>query len=391
MVSLISHSLPFCPHHFPSSPSEALNTLAGSLTTDKFYDLLCSYIEDSRIDELKGLDSDLLLQQNSVGETLLHLAASRGDAKINRFMIERTGTVLFNVKTEYNGYTPLHLAMYGNNDEITNLLLEKAKEESMNDFLNQPDSYGQTALHHAAYQGNLKACQQLYPIMSDQAILLQTKGRKQTILHFAVQIGNKEIVKFLLTRKELAKELLLKTDCYGQTVLHWAAGDGNYALVDIIIDNAGHLSDEEAKRFFLMKKKEGFTALHLAAHSKDNASIRSLVMVAKSRKIPELISTTDDYGQTALHWTAAKGNVEASKLLCNEMDSSMINIKMTGRGQTALHFAAHGAHLETIKILIDKGADKSIRDVNGMTAYEWAKENLKIASKDAIIAMLKPT
>ena len=40
-----------------------------------------------------------------------------------------------------------------------------------------------------------------------------------------------------------------------------------------------------------------------------------------------------------------------------------------------LHIAAERGDIETVKILIENGIDKSIKDSNGKTAADYAKDN----------------
>ena len=111
-------------------------------------------------------------------------------------------------------------------------------------------------------------------------------------------------------------------------------------------------------------------------------------MEATQDSIPEFISAVDEYGQTALHWAAGRGNLKASECLCKEMKSEGINIQMTVRQQTALHFAVQGGYTDIVRLLISSGADIDLKDVNGWTALDWAR-NHPTESKEAIIKLLE--
>ena len=219
--------------------------------------------------------------------------------------------------------------------------------------------------------------------MSASAIALQIRDRLQTALHFAVQGGHYPIVELLLSNAEVAMKLFEKIDKYGQSALHWATGkpsDQGKELVDLLIEKAFILPPELCKNFFLAKKNEGYTALHIAVHANSNETIKSLVRATKD-SILEFISAVDQYGQTALHWAAGRGNLNASTCLCEVMKPDEINIQMTNRQQTALHFAVQGGYTDIVQLLINSGADIDLKDVNGWTAFRYGPDIIQQGQK----------
>lgn len=66
-------------------------------------------------------------------------------------------------------------------------------------------------------------------------------------------------------------------------------------------------------------------------------------------------------------------NINAAKAL---LDSGVVNINtINSSGQTALIKAVLGKSKDMVSFLLEKGADKSVKDNDGKTAYDYAVEN----------------
>ena len=93
------------------------------------------------------------------------------------------------------------------------------------------------------------------------------------------------------------------------------------------------------------------------------------------------IDAEDGWGQTALHFAAAKGFDEAIPLLVNHganvnYVSNAGYIYNTHDGHyTPIHFAAQHGHNNAIKLLIQHGADTNLKTQLGKTALDLAREN----------------
>jgi len=74
----------------------------------------------------------------------------------------------------------------------------------------------------------------------------------------------------------------------------------------------------------------------------------------------------DPYRGTPLIWAAARNRTEAAAWLLDH--GADVNQKATfgglthGQGITALHMAAQNGHLAMVKLLVERGADRTIRD-----------------------------
>ncbi|OIW28755.1 ankyrin, partial [Coniochaeta ligniaria NRRL 30616] len=89
---------------------------------------------------------------------------------------------------------------------------------------------------------------------------------------------------------------------------------------------------------------------------------------------PASINERDVAGQTALHWAARMGNIDAvRKLLCYEADASARELL----GWTPLHFAAQNYNgsimvLLIFEALVEEGAEVNRRDNYGNTPLAYA-------------------
>jgi len=92
----------------------------------------------------------------------------------------------------------------------------------------------------------------------------------------------------------------------------------------------------------------------------------------------------DEDNNSVLHFSVA-GN---SRLISeNLIKTQLISINhINTQGQTPLMWGAEKNAIDTVKLLIEKGADKSIIDANGKTAYDYAVEGNYVE----IAKMLKP-
>jgi ankyrin repeat protein len=237
-----------------------------------------------------------------------------------------------------------------------------------------------------------------------------------TPLHWAVSRGNLEMVKLLLGAKadvnarandgwtplheaedEDVAELLLArgagvnaASSLGKTPLHAAAARGNRDVVALLLAHGGEMN---------AKDKAGNTPVHAAvenghadvvalllAHGADCAigdaawagDIGKLNALLKGQ--PDLVSSKDAAGNTALHWAALGGSAEAVQaLLAAKADPNAAN----SDGDTALHLALNGA---VARALLAGGADVNARNKLGRTPLHMAADKGRPEVAQALLA-----
>ena len=86
------------------------------------------------------------------------------------------------------------------------------------------------------------------------------------------------------------------------------------------------------------------------------------------------ITTVDRNGATALHLAAAYGHVDILKKIIDTHLAERDHLNaQDNHGQTALHMAAEGGMVNSVMLLLQKGADATILDDDGNTAYDLAQ------------------
>jgi uncharacterized protein len=110
------------------------------------------------------------------------------------------------------------------------------------------------------------------------------------------------------------------------------------------------------------KNEDGYTPLILACYRGNNEVAKYIVQNGKSNNI------TSDMG-TPLMACAVKGNNEiAAFLLKNKANPNLTD----GNGTNALMYAAQFENTVLIKLLLEYKADKTAKNKEGKTAFEYA-------------------
>lgn len=146
----------------------------------------------------------------------------------------------------------------------------------------------------------------------------------------------------------------------GDTVLIRATMCYDPYLVKIILE---HGADPNLKDSSL-----GLSALYWAS---DRGYVESIKLLISHGADVNIID--DSYNNTPLHLTSLYGHTEATKLLID--NDAYVDAK-DDKGNTPLHNVALGnrSNVETAIYLIEHGANKNIKNNEGKTAYEIAKE-----------------
>jgi ankyrin repeat protein len=194
-----------------------------------------------------------------------------------------------------------------------------------------------------------------------------------TALHWAAYNGNVELTKRLLT----AGADVGATNEFGSTPLAEAATVGNAAVIEALLDGGAAVDAPGA---------DGQTALMVVARSSNTAAARVLIEHGANVNAREAWRE-----QTALMWAAAQSQPEMVALLVEhgaEVDArSAVNDwprQVTAEprrmyrpfgGLTALLFAAREGCLECVRALVAGGADVDLTDPKGVTPLFLAIDN----------------
>ena len=200
------------------------------------------------------LDGNIKISdQNLKSEELFQYIQQRNIGKIKEYFSNPEYKV-WQVKDE-NGYTILHKSVFNNDYEITSTIIEEVKKrlgmnkESLPKFINEKTNDGLTALHYAAYKGNIKLLQLL---INNGASVDDVTNLGKNVMHMAAE-GNQPSMMIYLISKE--HQSPTSVDENGSTPLHWACYSGAEEAVNFLLNLGADINAQD---------KEKLTPLHLA-------------------------------------------------------------------------------------------------------------------------------
>jgi len=263
-------------------------------------------------------------ERGTNGNTLLNLAVSfagRPDWKGGVSAIEALLAAGADVNDANDrGWTPLHQAAYSNGTEIANILLEKGA-----------------------------------------ALDAEAHGAGGTPLITALFWGHREVAD------------LLGSHAVSPNNLRAAAGLGILELVEACFSGDRTLTAEAGAARGFYRPHSGFPDWHPSTDPQEVLD-EALVWACKSNRVSVLERLVragarldaDPYRGTPLIWAAARNRTEAAAWLLDH--GANVDQKGTfgglthGQGVTALHMAAQSGHMPMVKLLVERGADRSIKD-----------------------------
>ena len=215
------------------------------------------------------------------------------------------------------------------------------------------------SIHQAASSRDMERIK--YLLEKDPKLLNKLDSFKRTPLHWATDMGNRNIAEFLINR---GADVNIK-DKFGKTPLDYAIDNDYRNLASTMILSGAKIptkSDDsvKGKSEIIMRIKP----LHQVTRNEELSKVEIFI-----KKYPEQIHVKDDYGRIPLYWAARTGNIEIVRLLVE--NGSDINLK-DNDGWAALHTTAYNGREAAAEYLIKKGAELDIRNNDGETPLYWA-------------------
>ena len=229
-------------------------------------------------------ESDPLLHtiQNNNGTTPLVLAVLRNHLEIVGWLASIDLACMKLQKKDK--LSVLHVAAANGKTEIASVLLKSVNSSDKCSLISSPDDEGMTAFHWSCLEGHLEFSKWLLEeyknYMSESDPLLHTiqNNNGTTPLELAVLRNHLEIVCWLASIDLACMKLQNKDKL---SVLHVAAANGKTEIASVLLKSV-------------------------------NSSEKS-----------SLISSPDDEGMTAFHWSCSEGHLEFSKWLLEEYKNYM--------------------------------------------------------------------
>ncbi|RVE76559.1 hypothetical protein OJAV_G00009820 [Oryzias javanicus] len=234
--------------------------------------------------------------------------------------------------------------------EEAKMMLEEAKEmvheDGVADLVNCSNADGITALHQACIDGSLDIVTFL---LEHGAKVNQVDSEGWTALHAASSCGHPDIAEYLLQNGAC----LSAVNCDGEVPLDLAIDETTESLLHDYSQKMG-VDLEAAKRL-------------------EEEQIMKDARVWLAEGPPDNVHHPRT-GATPLHVAAAKGYIEALKILCQ----CGLDVSATDHdGWTPLHAAAHWGQEEACRILAEQLCNMQARSNAGLTPFEVADESVE--------------
>ena len=290
------------------------------------------------------------------GESALHISAEKGCKDVVDFLISRFPNLLTTLSAR--GMTPVHSAVKGGSEDtfrrllaanldpratcadgrnIIHIVCEAPNMYSMFQFLisNYADLLHSKALrnwsimHFTASGGNIKIMDYL---VRNGFNALQGSTDDATPLHFACSRGNLEMVNYLLS---VNSDQLQLADIQGYQAIHHAAHSGNIEILETLHEEGADIEKQT---------KNGCTILHIAAVRSETAMVKHIV-----DNYPQLLTTLDSLGRSALFTAAEGGSVDVMKYL---FQRGLDPLDLDSRGSSVLHVACVKGNADLVDYLL---------------------------------------
>uniref|UniRef100_A0A9R1SCZ6 Protein phosphatase 1, regulatory subunit 12C n=2 Tax=Cyprinus carpio TaxID=7962 RepID=A0A9R1SCZ6_CYPCA len=231
----------------------------------------------------------------------------------------------------------------GDTEEAKEMLREARVQNGEDDMVNCANTDGITALHQACIDGSMEMVEFL---LSRGANVNQVDSEGWTPLHVAASCGNLEITEFLLRHGAS----LCLVNCDGDVPVDIAEDEATETLLQEHTLTQDVEAAKRAEEEWIMRDARHWLTKGLPANLRHPRT-----------------------GATPLHVAAAKGYLEAIKLLCQcGLDVSAKDYD----GWTPLHAAAHWGQSEACRLLAEQLCDMEAHSNGGQTPFDVADESV---------------
>ncbi|KAJ5437931.1 uncharacterized protein N7458_008929 [Penicillium daleae] len=312
--------------------------------------------------------------QDKAGSTALLMAAEDGHRHIVESLLDHRADT--EVQQEGSLGTALNRAIDYNWIPVVELLLDRGAN------VHHKDVFQRGMLHSAAINARSEIIDILLKFDSTLNVNMQDVNGKTT-LHDAARSGSAATVRILLTH---GADPTIK-DSYGRTPIYVARETNQTAILEILrvarLAEKKRATDAELPSKAPQRTATG-TIIQSPMRTDTEFSVNeplSIWALSSAESIEELrtrlpiataseISAQDpDVGDSALHYSATRNNVEIARLLIEF--GAPLNLS-NNYGRTPLHLAALYNSTEVANILIDAGAEVNLKDIWGESALSTA-------------------
>lgn len=273
------------------------------------------------------------------GRTALMLATEIGNRQIAQLLIDAKANV--NAKNR-EGVTALFLAAKEGRLEIADLLIANKAKTKMK------TKSGWTPLMVSIRYGR----DELTGLLKKAGASLKVKQLALSELFYGIKSSNISVVQESLNKGVTANV----KDEQGFSALGVAAFLGDFQVIKLLLENGAKVN--------LAEPKHGNTALMFTA-AKGNIDVMDALLAAGAS-----VEKLNSYDVNAMDIALMNKQYDAAKYLIKK--GADINAISGKQKETALHQAAYNDQSETVIFLLEQGADIEIKNKNLMQAFHHA-------------------
>jgi ankyrin repeat protein len=277
------------------------------------------------------------------GQSLLHMAAARGNAQAIDMLIDAKADVR---ALDANGNTPLDSAVLHGQPFAVDALLRRRADAT---FIHPLDGRG--ALHEACLRGYAAMVK---PLVNAGADPTARDRFGQTPLDIALAYKNGNVVAALL---QLEGPKLKESREIAEEAMEAATMRGQTEIARLLLDSGFDVNRPSAKG---------------SSYLNDAALKGQKKMVQLMLDHGALLTARNQTGGTALHDAALGGNADVVALLLDK--GAAIDDVEAESGATPLMMAASMGRAEVVMLLLKRGANRDLKDKAGHTALERARD-----------------
>ena len=380
-------------HKSKGKSQRELHTIVDNFgNTPLMHVVLCDNLDI--VSWLVSIDPDCMKLQNKNKLSVLHVAAANGKAEIASVLLKSVNSSdksSLISSPDDEGMTAFHWSCLRGHLEFSKCLLEEYNNyESESDPLLHTiqNNNGTTPLELAVLRNHLEIVGWLASI--DLAWMKLQNKNKLSVLHVAAANGKAEIASVLLKSVNSSDKssLISSPDDEGMTAFHWSCLEGHLEISKWLLEEYKNYKSESDPLLHTIQNNNGTTPLVLAvlsnhleivgwlasidlacmklqnkdklsvlhvAAANGNTEIASVLLKSvNSSDKSSLISSPDDEGMTAFHWSCLRGHLEFSKCLLEEYKNyksesdPLLHTIQNNNGTTPLELAVLRNHLEIV-------------------------------------------
>ncbi|CAD6569857.1 MAG: hypothetical protein ASARMPREDX12_003109 [Alectoria sarmentosa] len=182
---------------------------------------------------------------------------------------------------------------------------------------------------------------------------MDSEQKSKFAIHEAAREGRTAAVESLLNANP---RLATKRDLDERLPIHWAVSYNHMPVVELLVSRKDFEPD--------VQDASGWTPLMIAASLRDGDGLIDLLLSKEAD-----VNAKNYSGQTALHFTASKNNLETARKLISHGATARVKDK---RGQLPLHRAAAIGSVPMVNLMLENKSPLNASDISGLTALHHA-------------------